>query len=326
MNSGRIFKAKADRRFTVIPNDILEDKGLSLKAIGLLCYLLKLPEDWEIHKSRLHTQLKDGRDAVINAFQELQDAGYIRAEKIRGERQKFTGFNYYVSDSKNFGKPVPEKPETVEPIPEKPKPENPVPENPELLKTVFTKDCITKQVSLTSDEVKLPPKPEIPVFPKIPIPENQKPAPKEKALFQKFIDIYDAWFKQENGIPPKLDGGAGNAAKCLIAYFQKIVKQRAQGEGRELSEADLEAEVLRGWKIVLDGWGTLEAFLQDKTRLVDINSNIQNILKQVKNGVTKAKPRTIQQANGKSAGAYELLDVLKTEIRAQGAGNGGTEV
>lgn len=162
MNTGQIKKSKQAAKFTVIPNAILEDKNLSLKAIGLLCYLLRLPADWAINKTSLHKYLKDGRDAVLAAFKELEDFGYIEAEEIR-EKGRFVGFNYEVSDfpkktdikpdefSENPlpEKPITENPESVAPITENPITVNPISgkpisENPELLKTDFHKDEVTK--------------------------------------------------------------------------------------------------------------------------------------------------------------------------------------
>jgi hypothetical protein len=105
------------------------------------------------------------------------------------------------------------------------------------------------------------------------------------SLFKNFIAIYSEWFKEQNdGTPPKIDGGNGNAAKTIISYLKQIVSERATKENEVLNEAGLEARTLEAWEHVLKSWGKLEPFYQDKTRLLDINSNIQNIIKQIKNG------------------------------------------
>jgi hypothetical protein len=169
MNTGQIKKSKLAGNFTTLPNNIFQDKNLSLKSIGLLCFLLHLPEKWIVNKTRLHSFLKDGRDAVLAAFAELEKFGYIETEEIR-DKGRFVGFNYIVSDypkktggniAENSEKPEPEKPitenpEPVAPITEKPITdfpitEKPITENPALLNTNSIKKEVSKN-ELIKDE------------------------------------------------------------------------------------------------------------------------------------------------------------------------------
>ena len=73
----QIVKAKGQEKFVTIPNELARDNSLSLKARGLITYLLSMPTDWVIYKSKLHTQVNDGREGVNKAFNELVAAGYI---------------------------------------------------------------------------------------------------------------------------------------------------------------------------------------------------------------------------------------------------------
>ena len=41
------FRVEKNKGFTVMSNYHLRDKNLSLKAKGLLSYMLSLPEDWD---------------------------------------------------------------------------------------------------------------------------------------------------------------------------------------------------------------------------------------------------------------------------------------
>lgn len=126
---------------------------------------------------------------------------------------------------------------------------------------------------------------------------NTKPqvagAKKKLTMYQRFIEIYHAWYLKNEGMPPKIDGAAGNAAKSLLGYFEKIVKSRAEVDKKEYTPEQFENRVLDAWQLVLDNWGLLEPFYQGKIRIIDINSNIQNIIKQVKNGKpTNGRPVT----------------------------------
>lgn len=65
-----------------MPNDMLQDKSISHKARGVLCYLLSKPDNWLVRREDLRTE-KDGEASIRSALQELRDAGYIRWEPIR---------------------------------------------------------------------------------------------------------------------------------------------------------------------------------------------------------------------------------------------------
>ena len=42
-----VFKVKKTKNFTIMSNHHLQNRNLSLKAKGLLSYMLSLPEDWD---------------------------------------------------------------------------------------------------------------------------------------------------------------------------------------------------------------------------------------------------------------------------------------
>jgi hypothetical protein len=73
-----IIRRPHQQNFTVIDNQAIHDADLSLKATGLLCYLLSLPPDWDISGRALANMKKDGRDAVYSGLKELEESGYVR--------------------------------------------------------------------------------------------------------------------------------------------------------------------------------------------------------------------------------------------------------
>ena len=70
-NNTIFFREKKDRDYTVINNTVLKDERLSWKAKGLFCYLLSLPEDWNICLNDLQNRAKDGIDGLKSAVKEL---------------------------------------------------------------------------------------------------------------------------------------------------------------------------------------------------------------------------------------------------------------
>lgn len=104
--------------YTQVPNAVLTDVNLSLKAKGLIAYMLSKPDDWQFYVKAMAAELKENKDTVARILTELIDAGYIVREEIRYKGQ-FKGFEYTVYHS-----PYPKKPEPVLPEPEKPEPDS----------------------------------------------------------------------------------------------------------------------------------------------------------------------------------------------------------
>ncbi len=75
--------ARRKHPYAQIDRRTLADARLSLKAKGLLAYLLSLPDDWEIHTSEIFKHSTDGSYAHREAFRELLKLGYATCEKKR---------------------------------------------------------------------------------------------------------------------------------------------------------------------------------------------------------------------------------------------------
>lgn len=79
-----IKKERLTKNFASIPNALFEEKGLSLDTIGVLVYLLSLPKDWEVRADHIRKKFGIGKDKQQRIFKELEDAGYLVREKVRG--------------------------------------------------------------------------------------------------------------------------------------------------------------------------------------------------------------------------------------------------
>ena len=110
---------KKSSNFTTINNEFIFNKEMSLKAKGLLCHLLALPESWDLYVEEVEKWHKDKKDSIYSGFKELMNLGYVERIQKR-EAGKFKGFDYVV-----FEKPKRDLSETV--MSET--------ENPQLLKT-----------------------------------------------------------------------------------------------------------------------------------------------------------------------------------------------
>ena len=142
-----VIRVQLSGGYTVLPNGILRDTGLSLKTKGLFAIILSLPETWDYSVAGLATVAGCGRDAIRSALGEMEQAGYLTRTRSHGEGGKFTGAIYNIRDqaeplSENptmvEEEPLSGKPTTVEPTLEKPSSENPT----QLNKDISNKDLI----------------------------------------------------------------------------------------------------------------------------------------------------------------------------------------
>jgi DNA-binding Lrp family transcriptional regulator len=78
-------------RFTMISNEFVRDARLSFAARGLGGYLLSHVEGWETNTWTIARANGIGRDQVRRLLRELEDAGYLRRERVRGEGGKLAG-------------------------------------------------------------------------------------------------------------------------------------------------------------------------------------------------------------------------------------------
>ena len=70
-----VFRVEKNRNYTVMSNVHLKDRGISLKAKGLLSVILSLPEDWNYTTRGLAAICKEGVDSIGAALRELESAG-----------------------------------------------------------------------------------------------------------------------------------------------------------------------------------------------------------------------------------------------------------
>lgn len=84
-----IFKIEKNKNFTVMSNHHLRNKELSLKAKGLLSYMLSLPDDWDYSLAGLCAICKENRTAIRSTLKELQLNNYLIIEKTRSTKGYF---------------------------------------------------------------------------------------------------------------------------------------------------------------------------------------------------------------------------------------------
>ena len=94
-----VFRVEKNRNYTVMSNVHLKDKGISLKAKGLLSVILSLPEDWNYTTRGLAAICKEGVDSIGAALRELESAGYLIRHRLRDKGGRISDTEYIVYES-----------------------------------------------------------------------------------------------------------------------------------------------------------------------------------------------------------------------------------
>jgi hypothetical protein len=84
--------------YTILDNGFLNDSQLSLKAKGLLAYLLSRPDDWQVYVRQLTETTTDGLVSIKNAIKELEAMGYVEKQQNRSEGGQFGHMEYIVRE------------------------------------------------------------------------------------------------------------------------------------------------------------------------------------------------------------------------------------
>jgi hypothetical protein len=85
--------SKSFKCFTQVPNEILDDVRVSLKAKGLFAFFASKPDNWDFSLLGMSKQLKESKTAILNIIDELCKFGYMTKTKTRNGN--FQGYNDY---------------------------------------------------------------------------------------------------------------------------------------------------------------------------------------------------------------------------------------
>ena len=130
----RIYRSTNQTNYSVINNEVLRRDDLSWKAKGIMCYILSLPNDWEIYLEELQRHATDGKSSFRSGWNELKEKGYVKRHPIK-EGGKFVEWRTEIVESLDL---TTFPPYTDFPQVEKPQMEKPQVENRKLLSTYNT--------------------------------------------------------------------------------------------------------------------------------------------------------------------------------------------
>ena len=138
-----VFRVEKNANYTVMSNEHLRNRSLSLKAKGLLSQMLSLPDEWDYSLEGLARINKEGVDAIRTGMQELEENGYLERRRLRDGLGRLGGTEYVVHE-RAVAKPAapgPDAPTLGFPTQDAPAQDEPASGNPrQLSKEASNKD------------------------------------------------------------------------------------------------------------------------------------------------------------------------------------------
>lgn len=295
-----------NKGFTIVKNEIINLGNISLKALGLFLYLKSKPKDWRFSTLRIRYDLQDGLSSISSAMQELERLKLLERRKCKNEKGQFE-IEYIFLDQEEtvIENPSPEiherKPETGKSGTGKTKTRKPVVGKSKNIKK--TEVIKKEEIIIVQEEVK--PSENGSLFPKPPKPPKEEKVPDR--IYTEMVKIYFDWFeKLSGGVKPKFGAIEGAAMKLIMNYFKSVHRDANDG-------SDEFEEVTKMFSIIFAKWNLIDPFLQDQTKVTQINSNLQNIIIQIKNGHKRkstSNDKSSNSINARVQDSYNKLDEM----------------
>lgn len=99
--SATSYRVRRHSKFSVVSNDIVEDKSLSPSARLTLIWALSRPPGWVFRQSHVAAVLGIGQEKIKSIFRELISTGYVKREGQSKEKGRWGAANYVIFDNKN---------------------------------------------------------------------------------------------------------------------------------------------------------------------------------------------------------------------------------
>ena len=96
--------------YTIIDNNIFKNQRLSLKAKGMICTMLSLPDNWVFSEDGLVGLSNDGKASVRSTLKELMEYGYLVRTRNRDEKGILRDYVYTIYEEPTCGFPKLDKP------------------------------------------------------------------------------------------------------------------------------------------------------------------------------------------------------------------------
>ncbi|QOW09092.1 hypothetical protein Q73A0000_01370 [Kaistella flava (ex Peng et al. 2021)] len=163
MNRVKVDKSLSKNYFQY-EKTILHDRSLSLKAKGMHALIMSLPDSWVFSVAGIITMCKESKDSVYSGIKELEQAKYVKKQKLRSGHTEYTFFEIpynntqYEPNTENTDKANTENPNQGNPNQGNPtllidsnsiKIENSIKRTVDVIRPIFVDEIKTKEFLLS---------------------------------------------------------------------------------------------------------------------------------------------------------------------------------
>ena len=107
----KIKRIQKSKNYSIISNEILKRKDLSLKAKGLMSLILSLPDDWDLNVNGLVKIVKESKNTLYSILKELNGFGYVERNRITDNSGKVIKWELIVYENPHTKNPEPKNPD-----------------------------------------------------------------------------------------------------------------------------------------------------------------------------------------------------------------------
>lgn len=106
-------------------------------------------------------------------------------------------------------------------------------------------------------------------------------------LHGRMVKIYFDWYESSVGVKPMMDQTQGKAMVGIISYLTDISRDSFKKKNHTPTPQEIDDQTILIFQFIFSKWKILDTFYQDQTKLLQIKSNMSNILKQIKDKAVK---------------------------------------
>jgi len=106
-----IKRIQKSKNYSIISNEILRRKDLSLKAKGLMSLILSLPDSWDLTVNGLVAIVKESKNTIYSVIKELNGFGYVERNRVTNLTGKVVKWELIVYEQPHTKKPQLKKPD-----------------------------------------------------------------------------------------------------------------------------------------------------------------------------------------------------------------------
>lgn len=143
-----VFRKVKKTDYTVIDNNIFKNQKLTLKAKGMICTMLSLPDDWNFSEDGLTSLSNDTKYSIRNTLKELMEYGYLTRTRTRDDKGVLRDYVYTI-----YEEPTCENQKQVEPTCEIPTCEIPTLVNRNTYKILNNNKVLNNKNITTTDTI-----------------------------------------------------------------------------------------------------------------------------------------------------------------------------